>query len=105
MVVDGNLFIDEFKVLKGAIGILGINDKEYDALINESKELSSFDSVLNWSKPALNTLREMNDPAVSSVAIANMVLVAYADGEIQNLENDFIQYSASFLDVSGPTLR
>jgi len=105
MVVDGKLFIDEFNVIKGAIGILGVDDKEYDALINESKELSDFGSVLNWSRPALDTLRALNDPAVSSVAIANMVLVAYADGKIQSVENDFIQYSASYLDVAGPTLK
>ena len=105
MVVDGKLFIDEFNVIKGAIGILGVDDKEYDALINESKELSDFGSVLNWSRPALDTLRALNDPAVSSVAIANMVLVAYSDKNIQDIEIDFIEYCALFLDVPVPKLR
>ena len=105
MIVDGELYINEFKVIQATIKILGMDDKEYDELISEAKEISGFEEVLKWSKPALDTLRAMNDPAVSSLAIAYMVLVANADGEIQDAEVDLIQHSASFLDVSAPTLR
>ena len=42
---------------------------------------------------------------VCSVVIANMVLVAYADKEIQDIEIDFIEYSALFLNVPVPKLR
>jgi|TARA_B100000929_G_scaffold287945_1_gene275496 uncharacterized tellurite resistance protein B-like protein len=105
MIVDGDLYIHEFKVIQGAIKILGLDDKEYNELINEAKEIRGYDEVLKWVKPALDTLRAMNDPAVSSLAIAYMVLVANADGEIQDAEVDLIQHSASFLDVSAPTLR
>jgi len=113
MIVDGQLYIGEIKFINLMKEILEVDDKVYIELIKEAKEIIAcgyddsehYDAVLNWSQPALDTLRAMNDPAVSSLAIAYMVLVANADGEIQDAEVDLIQHSASFLDVSAPTLR
>ena len=105
MAVDGDLDLDEFKVIEGAIGILGVDISSYDKLINEIKELDGLSEIMEWSKPALKNLKKLQDPAISSVAIANMVLVAYADGKIRAVENTFIQSCASVLDVAGPTLK
>ena len=107
MIVDGKLFIDEFELIKVFKAITEVDDKIYDELINEAKEIiaSGYDAVINWSQPALDTLRVMNDPAVCSVVIANMVLVAYSDKDIQDIEIDLIEYCALFLDVPVPKLR
>ena len=107
MIVDGELYIDEFKLIDVWKEITEVDDKIYDELINEAKEItaSGYDAVINWSQPALDTLRVMNDPAVCSVVIANMVLVAYSDKNIQDIEIDLIEYCALFLDVPVPKLR
>ena len=107
MIVDGELYIDEFKLIDVWKEITEVDDKIYDELINEAKEItaSGYDAVINWSQPALDTLRVMNDPAVCSVVIANMVLVAYSDKDIQDIEIDLIEYCALFLDVPVPKLR
>ena len=106
-IVDGELYIDEFKLIDVWKEITEVDDKIYDELINEAKEItaSGYDAVINWSQPALDTLRVMNDPAVCSVVIANMVLVAYSDKNIQDIEIDLIEYCALFLDVPVPKLR
>ena len=106
-IVDGELYIDEFKLIDVWKEITEVDDKIYDELINEAKEIiaSGYDAVINWSQPALDTLRVMNDPAVCSVVIANMVLVAYSDKDIQDIEIDLIEYCALFLDVPVPKLR
>ena len=106
MIVDGELYIDEFKLIDVWKEITEVDDKIYDELINEAKEItaSGYDAVINWSQPALDTLLTY-DPAMKSVTIANMVLVAYADKEIQDIEIDFIEYCALFLDVPIPKLR
>ena len=107
MIVDGELYIDEFKLIDVWKEITEVDDKIYDELTNEAKEItaSGYDAVINWSQPALDTLRVMNDPAVCSVVIANMVLVAYSDKDIQDIEIDLIEYCALFLDVPVPKLR
>ena len=107
MIVDGELYIDEFKLIDVWKEITEVDDKIYDELINEAKEIitTGYDAVINWSQPALDTLRVMNDPAVCSVVIANMVLVAYSDKDIQDIEIDLIEYCALFLDVPVPKLR
>ena len=113
MIVDGELYIDEFKLIQVWKEITEVDDKIYDELTNEAKEIIAcgydesehYDVVLNWSQPALDTLLVLNAPAINSVTIANMVLVAYADKEIQDIEIDFIEYCALFLDVPVPKLR
>ena len=113
MIVDGQLYIGEFDYIDLMKEILEVDDKVYTELIKEAKEIIAcgydesehYDVVLNWSQPALDTLLVLNDPAIKSVTIANMVLVAYADKEIQDIEIDFIEYCALFLDVPIPKLR
>ncbi len=107
MIVDGELYIDEFKLIDVWKEITEVDDKIYDELINEAKEItaSGYDAVINWSQPALDTLRVMNYPDVCSVVIANMVLVAYSDKNIQDIEIDLIEYCALFLDVPVHKLR
>jgi uncharacterized tellurite resistance protein B-like protein len=112
MIVDGQLYIGEIKFINLMKEILEVDDKVYIELIKEAKEIIAcgyddsehYDAVLNWSQPALDTLLTY-DPAMKSVTIANMVLVAYADKEIQDIEIDFIEYCALFLDVPIPKLR
>jgi hypothetical protein len=113
MIVDGQLYIGEFNFIDLMKEILEVDDKVYTELLKEAKEIIAcgydesehYDVVLNWSQPALDTLLVLNDPAMKSVTIANMVLVAYADKEIQDIEIDFIEYCALFLDVPVPKLR
>jgi len=113
MIVDGQLYIGEFNFIDLMKEILEVDDKVYTELLKEAKEIIAcgydesehYDVVLNWSQPALDTLLVLNDPAMKSVTIANMVLVAYADKEIQDIEIDFIEYCALFLDVPIPKLR
>ena len=113
MIIDSELYIDEFTVIKVWKEILEVDDKVYTELLKEAKEIIAcgydesehYDVVLNWSQPALDTLLVLNDPAMKSVTIANMVLVAYADKKIQDIEIDFIEYCALFLDVPIPKLR
>jgi uncharacterized tellurite resistance protein B-like protein len=105
MAVDGDLAESEFKVIKGAISILGVDIALYEELITEVKELDGISEIQAWCKPELENLKALQDPAISSVAIANMVLVAYADGKIKKVENSLIQSSAFILKVSGPTLN
>ena len=113
MIVDGQLYIGEFNCIDLMKEILEVDDKVYTELLKEAKEIIAcgydesehYDVVLNWSQPALDTLLVLNDPAIKSVTIANMVLVAYADKEIQDIEIDFIEYCALFLDVPVPKLR
>ena len=113
MIVDGQLYIGEFNFIDLMKEILEVDDKVYTELLKEAKEIIAcgydesehYDVVLNWSQPALDTLLVLNDPAMKSVTIANMVLVAYADKDIQDIEIDFIEYCALFLDVPVPKLR
>ena len=112
MIVDGQLYIGEFNYIDLMKEILEVDDKVYIELIKEAKEIIAcgydeskhYNAVLNWSQPALDTLLTY-DPAIKTVTIANMVLVAYADKKIQDIEIDFIEYCALFLDVPVPKLR
>ena len=112
MIVDGQLYIGEFDYIDLMKEILEVDDKVYIELIKEAKEIIAcgydeskhYNAVLNWSQPALDTLLTY-DPAIKTVTIANMVLVAYADKKIQDIEIDFIEYCALFLDVPIPKLR
>ena len=113
MIVDGQLYTGETRVIKFTREIFVVDVKLYNELMKEAKEIIAcgydeskhYNAVLNWSQPALDTLRVMNDPAVCSVVIANMVLVAYSDKNIQDIEIDLIEYCALFLDVPVPKLR
>ena len=112
MIVDGQLYIGEFNYIDLMKEILEVDDKVYTELLKEAKEIIAcgydeskhYNAVLNWSQPALDTLLTY-DPAIKTVTIANMVLVAYADKKIQDIEIDFIEYCALFLDVPIPKLR
>ena len=112
MIVDGELYIDEFKLIQVWKEITEVDDKIYDELTIEAKEIIAcgydeskhYNAVLNWSQPALDTLLTY-DPAIKTVTIANMVLVAYSDKDIQDIEIDLIEYCALFLDVPVPKLR
>ena len=112
MIVDGQLYIGEFNFIDLMKEILEVDDKVYTELLKEAKEIIAcgydeskhYNAVLNWSQPALDTLLTY-DPAIKTVTIANMVLVAYADKKIQDIEIDFIEYCALFLDVPIPKLR
>jgi hypothetical protein len=113
MIVDGELYIGETQFIHLMKEILEVSDKVYNEFNNEAKEIIAcnydesehYNAVLNWSQPELDTLLTFNDPAMKSVTIANMVLVAYADKDIQDIEIDFIEYCAMFLDVSVTKLR
>ena len=112
MIVDGQLYTGETRVIKFTREIFVVDVKLYNELMKEAKEIIAcgydeskhYNSVLNWSQPALDTLLTY-DPAIKTVTIANMVLVAYADKKIQDIEIDFIEYCALFLDVPIPKLR
>ena len=107
MIIDSELYIDEFIVIKVWKEILEVEDKKYNELINEAKELNGcgYDAVINWIQPALYTLQTINDPEMNRFAISNMLLVAKADGNLTDIEIDFIEYCAMFLDISVPKLR
>ena len=112
MIVDGQLYTGETRVIKFTREIFVVDVKLYNELMKEAKEIIAcgydeskhYNAVLNWSQPALDTLLTY-DPAIKTVTIANMVLVAYADKKIQDIEIDFIEYCALFLDVPIPKLR
>tara|TARA_Y100001949_G_C15756340_1_gene230153 strand:+ start:159 stop:542 length:384 start_codon:yes stop_codon:yes gene_type:complete len=112
MIVDGQLYTGEARVIKFTREIFVVDVKLYNELMKEAKEIIAcgydeskhYNAVLNWSQPALDTLLTY-DPAIKTVTIANMVLVAYADKKIQDIEIDFIEYCALFLDVPVPKLR
>ena len=112
MIVDGQLYTGEARVIKFTREIFVVDVKLYNELMKEAKEIIAcgydeskhYNAVLNWSQPALDTLLTY-DPAIKTVTIANMVLVAYADKKIQDIEIDFIEYCALFLDVPIPKLR
>ena len=113
MIVDGQLYTGETRVIKFTREIFVVDVKLYNELMKEAKEIIAcgydeskhYNAVLNWSQPALDTLLVLNDPAINSVTIANMVLVAYSDKDIQDIEIDLIEYCALFLDVPVPKLR
>ena len=104
MVVDSDIDERESRVIKRNIQILGITGIEYDELLSEAKEINGFDDFLDWIQPALDNLIERNDPTQSSLALASMILVAYADDKIKKVEADFIQSTASILGLPRPTL-
>ena len=112
MIVDGQLYTGETRVIEFTREIFVVDVKLYNELMKEAKEIIAcgydeskhYNAVLNWSQPALDTLLTY-DSAIKTVTIANMVLVAYADKKIQDIEIDFIEYCALFLDVPIPKLR
>ena len=103
MVIDGHIDEKESRIIKGNIQILGITDNEDDELLSEAKEINELDDFLAWIQPALDTLKELQYPDISSLAISTMMLVAYADGKIRDVEIKFIQSTASILGVASPT--
>jgi len=105
MIVDSHRDEREYEAISGSIKLLGVTEEEYKQILNESEDLSGVDEVIIWSQPAIETLKLLNNPDVSSVAIANMVLVACADNIIKDSEQAFIQQTAAYLGVPGPTKR
>ena len=105
MIVDSHRDEREYEAISGTIGLLGVTEEEYDDFMNESKEINGVDEVMAWSKTAIESLQELNDPDICSIAIANMVLVACADNVIKDVEDEFIQQTAARLGVSGPIRR
>ena len=103
MVIDGHIDEKESRIIKGNIQILGITDNEYDELLSETKEINELDDFLAWIQPALDTLKELNNPDISGLAVSTMMLVAYADGKIRDVEVKFIQSTASILGIASPT--
>ena len=103
MVIDGHIDENESRIIKGNIQILGITDNEYDELLSETKEINELDDFLAWIQPALDTLKELHNPDISSLAVSTMMLVAYADGKIRDVEVKFIQSTASILGIASPT--
>ena len=112
MIVDGQLYTGETRVIEFTREIFVVDVKLYNELMKEAKEIIAcgydeskhYNAVLNWSQPALDTLLTY-DPAIKTVTIANMVLVAHSDKDIQDIEIDLIEYCALFLDVPVPKLR
>ena len=112
MIVDGQLYTGETRVIEFTREIFVVDVKLYNELMKEAKEIIAcgydeskhYNAVLNWSQPALDTLLTY-DSAIKTVTIANMVLVAYSDKDIQDIEIDLIEYCALFLDVPVPKLR
>ena len=103
MVIDGHIDEKESRIIKGNIQILGITDNEYDELLSETKEINELDDFLAWIQPALDTLKELHKPGISGLAVSTMMLVAYADGKIKDVEVKFIQSTASILGIPSPT--
>ena len=103
MVIDGHIDEKESRIIKGNIQILGITDNEYDELLSETKEINELDDFLAWTQPSLDALNEQDDPELSGLAVRSMMLVAYADGKIKDVESDFIKSTASILGVASPT--
>ena len=103
MVIDGHIDEKESRIIKGNIQILGITDNEYDELLSETKEINDLDDFLVWIQPALDTLKELHNPDISSLAVSTMMLVAYSDGKIRDVEVKFIQSTASILGLTSPT--
>ena len=103
MVIDSDIDQRETEVIKENIEILGITDKEYDELLSEAKEINGLDDFLAWTQPSLDALNEQDDPELSGLAVRSMMLVAYADGKIKDVESDFIKSTASILGIANPT--
>ena len=103
MVIDGHIDENESRIIKGNIQILGITDNEYNELLSETKEINELDDFLAWIQPALDTLKELHNPDISGLAVSTMMLVAYADGKIRDVEVKFIQSTASILGIASPT--
>ena len=105
MIVDSHRDERELEAISGTIGVLGVTEEEFDDFVKESKEINGVDEVMAWSKTAIETLQELGDPDICSIAIANMVLVACADNIVKDVEEAFIQQTAASLGVPGPNRR
>ena len=103
MVIDGHIDEKESRIIKGNIQILGITDNEYDELLSEAKEINGLNDFLAWTHPSLDALNEQDDSELSGLAVRSMMLVAYADGKIKDVESDFINSTASNLGIANPT--
>ena len=103
MMIDSDIDERENLFIRGIIQILGITDIEYDNLRSEATEIIDEDSFKAWTQPALDTLIERQDHELSNLAVAIMMLVAYADGEIKDVEDKLIQSTASILGIASPT--
>ena len=103
MMIDSDSDPREKLVIKGIIKLLGITDIEYDNLRSEAEELNSLDDFEAWIQSALDTLIKQQDQILSNLTVAIMMLVAYADGEIKDVEVKFIQSTASILGLASPT--
>ena len=103
MMIDSDIDERENVFIRGIIRILGLTDIEYDDLLSEASEIYSLDDFKAWTQSSLDTLIERQDHELSNIAVTIMMLVAYADGEIKDVENTFIQSTASILGVASPT--
>lgn len=105
MIVDLHRDKREFESISRVVEVLGVAQKDYDDLLNQSLNLSGFDEVILWSNDAITTLLKTSDPDICNVAIANMILVAKADGKFKDVENIFIQQTAKSLGVAIPMME
>ena len=105
MIIDSHRDEREYEAIGSTISILGIDDVEYKAILQESEAIKGVAEVLEWSKPAIEILQETGDSDFCSVAIANMVLVACADNIVKESEEAFIQSTALSLGVNSPVRR
>lgn len=105
MIVDSHIDEREHDAIFGAIKLLGISDQEFAVILKESEFINGAPEVLEWSKPAIKTLRDLNDSDICSIAIANMVLVACADNIVKDVEEAFIKATAKSLGVPFPVRR
>ena len=103
MMVDKDIDERENEVIKGIIQILGLTPIDYEDLRSEAEELNSLDDFEAWIQSALDTLIKQQDQILSNLTVAIMMLVAYADGEIKDVEVKFIQSTASVLGLASPT--
>ena len=105
MIVDSHRDEREYVAIADSLEHHGVTEEEYSDLLNESKEINDSVEVMAWSQTAIEALQELNDPEFSCVVIANMVLVACADNVVKDVEEAFIQTTATSLGVDGPVRR
>ena len=105
MIVDSHRHEREYAAIEESLKHHGVTEEEYSDLLNESKEINDAEEVMAWSQTAIEALQELNDPEFSCVVISNMVLVACADNVVKDVEEAFIQTTATSLGVDAPVRR
>ena len=105
MIVDSHRDEREYVAIADSLEHHGVTEEEYLDLLNESKEINDSVEVMAWSQTAIEALQELNDPEFSCVVISNMVLVACADNVVKDVEQAFIQTTATSPGVDGPVRR